>query len=369
MTLIAVLAVPPAAHAQAPANKPAAARPALTVTVTRAHSADLPLRLVANGSIAAWQEAILGAEVNGLRLAEVRADVGDTVKKGQVLAVLASETIEADVAQARAGLAEAEAAQAEARADANRARAVQGTGALSEQQIMQLLNAEQTAAARLASRRAALDQQLLRLKYTRIAASDNGVISARQATLGAVVAQGQELFRLIRQARLEWRAEVTAADLAPLRVGQSVTVRVRSNHADTSSAPALTGRVRLIGPTVDAQTRNALVYVELPNALAAGLRPGMFASGEFHVGSQPGLTIPQAALVLRDGFSYVFVLGEANRVTQTKVQLGRRDGARFEVLSGITANQTLVVSGAAFLADGDTVRIADATVPVPKNKP
>ncbi len=348
------------APAQEPATKPAAAvRPALTVTVVRPQMIDMPVRLAANGSIAAWQEALLGAEIGGLRLAEIRADVGDTVKKGQVLAILASETIDADVAQARAALAQAEAANAEARADADRARAVQGTGALSEQQIMQLLTAEKSAAARLASQRAALNQQLLRLKYTRVVASDSGIISARNATLGAVAAQGQELFRLIRQSRLEWRAEVTAADLALVRVRQAVTVRVRSNAAGEQGATTQ-GRVRLIGPTVDAQTRNALVYVELPGALAASMRPGMFASGEFHIGSRPALTIPQASLVLRDGFNYVFVLGAANRVTQTKVQLGRREGERFEVLSGIDAGQTLVAAGAAFLADGDTVRVGDA---------
>jgi RND family efflux transporter MFP subunit len=210
---------------------------------------------------------------------------------------------------------------------------------------------------------------LLRLKYTRIVASDSGIVSARSATLGTVVTQGQELFRLIRQSRLEWRAEVTAADLALVRTRQAVTVRVRSNGAADQAAAAggtTQGRVRLIGPTVDAQTRNALVYVELPGALAAGMRPGMFASGEFHLGSKPALTIPQASLVLRDGFNYVFVLGAGNRVTQTKVQLGRREGERFEVLSGIADSQTLIASGAAFLADGDTVRVGDAAAPEPK---
>lgn len=359
----AAIALP--AAAQAPAKPSVAAvRPALTVTTARPQSVDLPVRLSANGSIAAWQEALLGAEINGLRLAEVRADVGDAVKKGQVLAVLAAEAIEADVAQARAALAQAEAAVAETRADADRARAVQGTGALSDQQIVQMITAEKTAAARLAVQRAALDQQLLRLKYTRIVASDNGVISARSATLGAVVAQGQELFRLIRQSRLEWRAEVPAADLAQLRTGQAVTVRVRASG--TVGDISQRGRVRVIAPAVDAQTRNAIVYVDLPGALAAGLRPGMFASGEFHLGSRPALTLPQAALVARDGFNYVFVLGSGNRVVQTKVQTGRREGDRFEVLSGIEAGQTLVAAGAAFLADGDTVRVNDTAAPAAK---
>jgi len=350
--------------AQDAAKKAAApARPALTVTTTQAQTIDMAVRLAANGSIAAWQEASLGAELNGLRIAEVRADVGTHVKKGQVLAVLAAETIEADIAQARAALAQAEASLAEARTDAGRARAVQGTGALSEQQIEQLLTAEKTAAARVAVQHATLDQQLLRLKFTRVLASDSGIISARGATLGAIVAPGQELFRLIRQSRLEWRAEVTAADLSLVRAGQTVNVRARASGSD---GLVTQGRVRLIGPTVDAQTRNAIVFVELPNAFAAGLRPGMFANGDFQIGAKPALTIPQAALVLRDGFSYVFVIGGGNRVTQTKVQLGRRESDRFEVLSGVEANQTLVASGAAFLADGDTVRVSEPTKPAAK---
>ena len=361
--LIALLALATPASAQDTNKKAATPRPALTVTVARVQRAEMPVKLVANGSIAAWQEALLGAEIGGLRLTEVRADVGDTVKRGQVLAKLQSEAIEADAAQVRASIAEAEATLADARVNAGRARAIQGAGALSDQQIAQLLTAEKTAEARLAAQRAILNQQQLRLKYTNITASDDGIVSARNATLGAVVAQGQELFRLIRRSRLEWRAEVTAADLTLIRAGQSVTVRTRATGGNTSAGnappPLLLGKVRLVGPTVDVQTRNAIVYIELPSAFAAGLRPGMFVNGEFLIDSKAGLTVPQAALVPRDGFNHVFVLGEGNRVKLTKVQLGRRDGEQFEVLSGISAGQTVVASGAAFLADGDTVRVSD----------
>ena len=376
---VMALTIPALVLAQDAATKAAstATRPALTVSVVRAQSADIPVRLSASGSIVAWQEAILSAEINGLRLTEVRADVGDSVKRGQVLAVLAGESIEADMAQVRAAIAEAEATLADARLNAQRARAIQGAGALSDQQIAQLLTAEKTAEARLAAQRAILNQHALRLKHTRITASDDGIIAARHATLGAVAAQGQELFRLIRQSRLEWRAEVTAADLAQIRTGQAVTVRVRAAGAaagatagaPSNAAPSIQGKVRLIGPTVDAQTRNAMVYIDLPNAFAAGLRPGMFAGGEFQLDIKPGLTVPQAAVVLRDGFNYVFVLGDGNRVQLTKVQLGRRDGAQVEVLSGLGAGQGVVASGAAFLTDGDTVRVGAAPVaPQPSRK-
>jgi RND family efflux transporter MFP subunit len=345
---VAAVAFASPAPAQAPAK--AAPRPALTVSVVKPQTSELPLRASANGTVAAWQEAVLGAESNGLRLAEVRADIGDTVKQGQVLAVFAADTIEADVAQARAALAETEAALADARANAERARAVQSSGALSAQQVAQYLTGEKTAEARAASARAALDQQQVRLRHTRVVASDEGIISARSATLGAVVSQGQELFRLIRKSRLEWRAEVTAADLARIRPGQAVAVTAPGGSRTQ-------GKVRMLGPTVDAQTRNALVYVELPGASRAGFRPGMFASGEFVIGRKTALTVPQTAIALRDGFSYVFTVDRNSRVAQVKVQLGRREGDRYEVLSGLKPDEAVVASGASFLADGDTVRV------------
>jgi multidrug efflux pump subunit AcrA (membrane-fusion protein) len=124
------------------------------------------------------------------------------------------------------------------------------------------------------------------------------------------------------------------------------------------------GRVRMVGPTLDAQSRNALVYVDLPDAARAGFRPGMFAHGEFQLGARAGLTVPQTALALREGFSYVFRLGEERdgqaRVTQVKVQPGRRTGDRVEILEGLAAGDRLVAGGASFLADGDTVRVVGA---------
>jgi RND family efflux transporter MFP subunit len=343
------------AKAQAKADPSARpSRPALSVVIARPESTRLPLSLSANGSVAPWQEAILGAEVNGLRLAEVRASVGDQVRRGQVLAVFAREAVQVDIAQARAALAEAQANAADARANAERATQVAGSGVLSAQQVAQYQTAEKTALARVAAMKAQLDAQQLRLRHTQVVASDDGVISSRSATLGAVVPQGQELFRLIRQNRLEWRGEVPSADLARLSVGLPVRVRA----GGTAFAD---GRIRVIGPTVDAQSRNALVYVDLPEAAARGLRPGTFAAGEFVLGATDGLTLPQEAVALRDGFSYAYRVGELQgdqaRISQVKLQLGRRLGNRVEILDGLKAGEPVVASGASFLADGDIVKV------------
>ena len=343
-------------------KKPAAAapRPALSVNVVQPQSASLPLRIAANGNIAAWQEAIIGTEANGLRLAEVRVNVGDVVKRGQVLATFAPDMLQADVAQNRAVVAEAEAALAEATANARRARELQSSGALSDQQISQYETAERTAKARLDAQRAQANVQQLRLRQTEVLAPDNGVISARSATVGAVLPAGQELFRMIRQGRLEWRADVAAADLARLRPGMAASV------TPSGGAP-IAGKVRMVAPTVDPQTRNGIVYVDL--APSADARAGMFARGEFDVGTGQGLTLPQSAVQLRDGFSYVLRVGADSKVSEVKVTVGRRVGDRIEITGGLDASARVVAAGGGFLSDGDTVRVVDAAAPAAAAKP
>ena len=333
-------------------------KPALTVTTVRPMSARLPIKLAANGNVAAWQEAIIGSESSGLRLTEVRVNVGDIVAKGQVLAVFSADSVNADVAQARAALMEAEANAGEAAANAARARTLQTSGALSAQQISQYLTAEATARARIASSKAGLSSQQLRLKYTQVVAPDSGVISARSATVGAVVGAGTELFRMIRQGRLEWRAEVTAAELVRLHPGTSAVVKA-------ANGSELTGKVRMIAPTIDAQTRSALVYVDLPASVGANapFKAGMFASGQFELGTSDAITVPQQAVVVRDGFSYVFRLNADQRVSQLKVQAGRRLGERIEVVAGMAPDALVVVDGAGFLNDGDMVRNVAAAAP------
>ncbi len=353
-TVLFASAVPAADDKKAASAAP---RAALTVSVTQPQSATLPLRVVANGNIAAWQEASIGTEANGLRLAEVRVNVGDVVKRGQVLATFAPDTLLADVAQTRAAVAEAEATLADAAANAQRARGLQATGALSDAAINQYLTAERTAKARLDAQRAAAQTQQLRLRQTRVLAPDAGVISARSATVGAVLPAGQELFRLIRQGRLEWRAEVAAGDMAALKPGMPALVTA-------GNAPALRGTVRIVAPTVDPQTRNGLVYVDLPASGAAGgsgaARAGMFARGEFEVGSGTGLTLPQSAVLLRDGFSYVLRVGADSKVSQVKVGVGRRVAERIEITTGLEAGARVVASGGGFLADGDTLRVVES---------
>ncbi|BEP48671.1 efflux RND transporter periplasmic adaptor subunit [Variovorax sp. V116] len=346
----------PAAAAKGKAATPAS-RPTLTVTVAKPEATELTLTLAANGNVAAWQEASVGSESSGLRLAEVRVNVGDVVKKGQLLAVFSPETVRADIAQSRASLAEARATAADAAGNAARARTLQATGALSQQQINQYQTAEQTAKARVEAAEAVLAAQEVRGRNTQVLAPDDGVISSRTATVGSVVAAGTELFRLIRQGRLEWRAEVTSAELSRIAVGTTAFVV-------SASGAQVRGKVRSIAPTVDPQTRAALVYVDLPNVQQnTGIKAGMFARGEFELGRSSAPTVPQSSIVPRDGFNNVFVLQPDNRVVQLKVQTGRRVGERVEITSALPEGAQIVVQGAGFLNDGDLVRVVAPPAP------
>lgn len=331
--------------------KATAARPALTVALAIPQQANWPQTLAANGNVMAWQEAIIGAELSGLRVTEVLVNVGDSVKRGQPLARIAAESVLADLAQAKASVAEAEAALAEAKANAERSKQLQSQGFISSQATIQVLTAEQTTAARLAAARARVQAEEVRLAQARIVAPDDGVISARTATVGSLTAPNQEIFRLIRGGRLEWRAEVTGSELQKIAPGMRAVLT-------TASGTRIDGTVRAVAPAVDPATRIGIVYVDLPPGSA--VRAGTFARGEFELGSGKALTLPQSAVVLRDGFSYVFLVGADNKVVQAKVDVGRRVGDRIEIVAGLPPSGRVVETGAGFLADGDTVRVVDA---------
>jgi len=339
-------------------NKPAesdrpAAKPALTVSLTAPQMADWPKLLPANGNVVAWQEAVIGAEISNYRITEVRAQVGDKVKKGQILARIASDTVASELAEAQAAVAELQASASEAKDNAARARELREKGFYSSQLNTQYQTAQHTAAARLAAARARQQAAEVRMSKTNVLAPDDGVISARSASVGSLTQPGEELFRLIRGGRLEWRAEVPSSDLASVKAGQLATLTGPGGEL-------VKGKVRAVAPSVDPQTRNGLVYVDLP--ADSPIRAGMFARGEFQLAQSPALTLPQTAVVLREGFAYAFRLEGSDRVAQTKLQLGRRQGERIEVVSGLTPAARVVENGAGFLADGDVVKVVEGSV-------
>ena len=229
-------------------------------------------------------------------------------------------------------------------------RNITDAGAVSAQERNQVIAAEKSAQARLLSARALQTQQEIRLRNTTVTALDDGVISARTATLGSVPAPGQELFRLVRQQRLEWQAEVTDAELARISEGMAVTV--------FNNDQALSGKVRTLSPVINAQSRTGMVYVDIPGAYAKGLKPGMYLRGEFDLGAQTATVIPQTAVIERDGFTYAFTLDQASsKVQRIKLRVNKAQGEFIEVLEGLSPGDKVVKSGVAFLAHGDLVKV------------
>ena len=324
----------------------------LTVEVVTPTTMAWPQTIQANGTLAPWQEVIVSPETGGLRIAELLVDVGSRVKRGQVLARLADESLRNDLHKQQAVFAQAQAALEKAAANLRRARMVETTGGLSAQSIEESRINEASARASLASAKADLDAAELKLRQSRIVAPDDGLVSSRSGVLGNVVSAGTELFRLVRQGRIEWQGEVDARQLSEVRAGQNASVTLPDGQA-------VDGRVRLVGPVLSTSTGRALVYVSLPADSPA--KVGMFGKGSIELPGHSALTLPQTALVARDGRDYVYLVDQDSRVKSVPVNVGRRRQQRVEVVSGLKADARVVASGGAFLSDGAKVTVAAAS--------
>ncbi|MBC7982821.1 MAG: efflux RND transporter periplasmic adaptor subunit [Candidatus Obscuribacterales bacterium] len=320
----------------------------LTVETIAPLERNLPTTIDTSGPLAAWQEVTIGSEVTGYRVSEVMVDIGTVVSKGRILAKLDDTLLRAELDQRRAALQEAQASLAEAKANADRSAALVKRGATSAQEADQKSTAAATATARVASAQAQLTTAEQRLKYATIVAPDFGTISARTVVPGQLAAAGGELFRLIRQNRVEWRAEIPEAQIGKVRAGMTAKVR----RTDGSFA---TGKIRAIAPSLDTATRRGTAYVDLH--IENSLRPGMFSSGSIELGTQQTRLLPLAAVTMRDGFAYVFVVGPGDKVTQRRVQVGRFFNDNVEIVDGVSVTDAVVARGAGFLRDGDHVRV------------
>lgn len=321
---------------------------ALTVAATSPETQTWPQTLQASGALAAWQEIIVSPETGGLRIAELLVDVGARVKRGQLLARLADDGLKADLRKQKAAVAQARANLDQAESNMRRAKVVEGSGALSAQKIEEYQINEATARAALASTMAELDSIRLKLSQTHIVAVDDGLVSAKSAVLGNVVNTGAELFRMVRQGRIEWRVELDARQFAAVRPGLLAQITLPGGQS-------VEGTVRQVAPTLSTSTGRAIAYVSLPADSAA--RAGMFANGSLELDTKPALTLPQSAVVMRDGKNYVFVIGAGDKVTIRAVETGRRRSDRIEVLTGLAGDVRVVASGGAFLSDGAQVTV------------
>lgn len=329
-----------------PAKPPAPAAPAPAVSLIHPKTESWPELIEASGNIMPWQESHIGSEVGGLRLSSVLVNVGDTVKKGQVLAQLNAATVETDLDAANAQLVEAEASLAQAVATLDRAKRLAPSGGVSQQELTLYETQKHTAEARVNAARAQVKRQQLRLDYATLVAPDDGVISASSASEGAIVSAGSELFRLIRQGRLEWRAEVKGETLLKLSPGQEVTVL-------SPLGPEVKGRVRQLSPTIDVATHNGLVYVDLPPG--TNLKAGLRVSGTITMGKRKALVLPSSVVLTQEGVSRVFTVNPESRIEALAVKTGRTKDASVEILAGVDEQTRVVAKNLRGLKVGEIV--------------
>ena len=337
--------VPPAPPAPQSAPPP---RVVQTVSLIKPKIEMWPDQIEAHGNVMPWQETRIGTEIGGLRVLSVLVNVGDPVKKGQILAKLNPATVEIDLELANAQLMEAQAAQGQAQATLERAKRLAPSGGVSQQDLMLYETQKQTTEARLNAARAQVKTQQLRLDSATLAAPDDGIISSRSVNEGAIVQAGSELFRLIRQGRLEWRAEVKGETLIKLAVGQEVTVK-------SPAGADFKGRVRQISPTVDLTTRNGLIYVDLP--ADTKLKAGLYISGTLALSKRSALVLP-ASVIRRSGNAHqVFQINADGNVETLDVEIGRTQDDRIEIVSGLDEHAKVIATNVESLKAGDPVTL------------
>lgn len=331
------------------APKEDAAKSAMTITTAAVKAKPMARTVTVMGTVVAWEEMPVGAEVGGLAITQVLVDEGDVVKRGQVLARLNDSMLRAQLAQQEANITAARATLAEAQANLKRAEDLLPKGHISGQTADARRAAAGTAQAQLTLAQASRDETAARLSQTRITSPDDGYISARSAVIGQIVNSGDQLFRVVRDGRLELDAEIPETTLAALAPGLTVDVSAEG------IAPTA-GTIRAVAPSVDTKSRLGLAHIALPPQ--AGFRPGMFAQASIALKDSSALMVPSTAVVYRDGTAGVFVTAKNNTVRFRKVVIGDRAGDQVEVRSGLEGGDEVALAGAGFLEDGDHVTVA-----------
>jgi RND family efflux transporter MFP subunit len=348
---------------------------AAAVTVARVAPADFVDMVLATGSLVAREEILVGPEVEGLRITEVLADEGTRVKKGDVLARLVADTLDAQlaqndaalaratagIAQVRSAIVQAEARLVESRNAFERAKPLRTAGHMAESAFDQREQAARTAQAQLVAaedglkaaeaEKAQIEAQRRELTWrrgrTEVVAPADGIISRRMARIGGyAVGAAEPMFRIVAKGEVELDAEVTETRMAALKIGQSARVEI-------TGLGEIAGTVRLVSPEVDKSTRLGRVRIFLGDNPA--LRVGAFARGSIETASGRGLAVPASAILYGPEGASVQVV-RANRVETRKVKTGLVAGALTEVREGLSEGDVVVARSGTFLRDGDAVR-------------
>jgi RND family efflux transporter MFP subunit len=285
----------------------------------------------------------------------VNAEEGQTVRQGQVLVAMNDTMLRAQARQQEASVASARATLAEAQSALDRSRELQAKGYLAASALDTATMRQQTAAAQVASAEAARGETLARLGQAVVRAPVSGLISRRSVTKGQIISPGTELFRIVRDGRLELDAEIPESDLAALRAGMPATVT-------SDQVGQTTGSIRIVTSEVNTQTRVGLARISL--APGSGFRSGMFARAQIAAGAQPAPTIPTAAILYRQNQPGVFVVDAKNHAQFRRIDILARNADR-TAAGGLNPGERVVVEGAGFLGDGDAVRVAASSGKAP----
>ena len=295
----------------------------------------------------------VAAPASGVRVLQLLVDEGEYVRVGQPMARLDTNLAQAQTRAAEASVAEAESAAIRARGEYERAESIRDSGALSTEAIEQRRAAATAADARLAAARAQLQEVNARLGGGYVRAPVAGLVIDRTAEVGRSV-DGQVLFRIAAGNDLEVAAQVAEADALSLEVGQTATFTL----IDGSTVE---GRLRRGPASIDSRTRTGEALFALPSG--SRVRAGMYLRGQAQLAPRDVIAGPQSSILYDDGQACVLVVDDTSHVRRVNIALGARSGDQVEITSGIDLNQRIVGSGAAFLQDGDEVRVLAPQAP------
>lgn len=346
-----------------------------SISVERVRPANFIESVFVTGTLVAKDQVLVAPEVEGLRVVEIKAEIGDHVKKGQTLAVLQRTTLEtqlaqnsaalardkAALAQAKSNVADREARVTEAVAQLKRAKPLKSKGYLSGSTLDSRRAAERTARAQLQAARdgiAVAEADLLRtqaerkdiewrLSKTEIKAPEDGLISRRNVRVGGLASSATDaMFYIIENGTIELDGEITEVDLAKVSSGQAVKIEV-------AGVGEITGRVRLVSPEVDKNTR--LGHIRVTLAENPKLKIGAFARGRIDTVETSGLAVPTAAILYDSGGQSVLGV-ESGLVKKKNVKIGARAQGRVQILNGLKINDLVVSKSGTFLRDGDLIK-------------
>ncbi|MFA4938913.1 efflux RND transporter periplasmic adaptor subunit [Brevundimonas sp.] len=323
-----------------------------TVSAATVVQTNLNRTVTASGTVSAWEEVPVAAETGGLTAVARYVDEGSYVRQGQPLVQMNDVLLRAQLRQQQAQVQLADANAARDASALDRAQQLKERGFLSQASLDTALANQRASTASLSAARAALSETQTRLDQSTIRAPVSGLIISRSVTKGQIISAGTELFRMVRDGRLELDAQVPETELGLIRAGQSATVT-------SSEAGQTTGSVRIVTPEVNASTRLGLARISL--APGAQLRPGMFARADIAVGDQPATTVPTGAVLYRENKPGVFVVNGDSTVHFQPVTVLSRTDAQTAV-SGVAVGARVAVDGAGFLNEGDRVNVAPAVV-------